>query len=326
MRYHFADPTRIVSDQLADKVWTAQPDTPILIQSLAEYNPDEAQKRPAVLVARGDQVPDQAQGMDTRLIGGCGPGNAAKVHVEFYRGSHTIHCVGGREGEEAVLTGEVHRELRGFLPLVWPRICLLRARVARHRGPAEAGGAQGNVRQPDRAGVRVLPGGPAFSRSTRPTWWARSGRSWSRWPSLPCSAGGPVGDFVPWWLLVPGGNVAMPKRVLTAAAALQRNQRMDTSVGAPLRPTIIGPRAALRPVRRRLRARHAVRLRPGRRERGRLAGPGRRRGGRPRLRPALPRRRPPAVFHQAHRFRRVRPGPVDLPEPGPGRQLRLQDG
>jgi hypothetical protein len=127
MRYHFADTTRIVLDELADKVWIDTAETPIIIGSLAEYNPEQANNRPAILVARLAQQPAGEKGIDHRRMGGCGPGDAAVIRHMMWSGAHVIHCIGGREGEGELLASEVWSEITGFLNLVAPRICLIRA-------------------------------------------------------------------------------------------------------------------------------------------------------------------------------------------------------
>jgi hypothetical protein len=126
MRYHFAAASRITLEPLSGKVWTDTPDSPILIQSLAEYSPDVAQGRPAVLVAMLEQTPDPNRPIDDRRMGGCGPGAAELVYHQFHVGKHVLHCIGGKEGEANLLAFEVYREIVSFGPVVRPRLCLHR--------------------------------------------------------------------------------------------------------------------------------------------------------------------------------------------------------
>lgn len=127
MRYHFADPTRIATPNLVERVWTDEPSTPLIIASLAEYNPEQASGRPALLVQMNRQTPDpQRRSIDHRPMGGCGTGEAALVHTRFWYGQHTIHCVAGAEGEALLLATEIADEIDFFAHIVRPGWCLHR--------------------------------------------------------------------------------------------------------------------------------------------------------------------------------------------------------
>jgi hypothetical protein len=122
LRWHFSDPTRIEIPDLVDRVWVANETSPIVISSLAEWNPNNSSERPAIFVDRLDQDRDLAnRGIGDQLQGGK-PGNFAF----FVTGAHVVHCVGGREGEAEILAKEVWRELSRFGPIIRPALCLLR--------------------------------------------------------------------------------------------------------------------------------------------------------------------------------------------------------
>lgn len=123
MRYHFGETSRIAHPDLKDRVWVDNESTPILIQSLAEYSPNVANLRPAILVDRLEQKP-YARTLDTRRIGGCGYGTAEKQYQQHWIGQHVLYCVGGREGEAELLAGEVFKEIFGFCKVLRVPLCL----------------------------------------------------------------------------------------------------------------------------------------------------------------------------------------------------------
>jgi hypothetical protein len=122
LRFHFASAARIEHPALADRVWTADPSSPIFISSLAEWNPTQSTQRPAVLVDRLEQAKD----MGARAIGDQFQGGAPGRYGHLMQGRHVVHCLGGREGEADLLAWEVWRELVRFARPVGQRLCLLR--------------------------------------------------------------------------------------------------------------------------------------------------------------------------------------------------------
>ena len=127
LRYHFADASRIVYPDLRGRVWTDADSTPIVLQSLAEFDPNKTAERPAVLVQPYGVTPaDQRRPINNQLLGGCGVGNTRQVFARLWKGRFLLHCVGGREGEGLLLAAEVAEELDGFAPVVRPALCLER--------------------------------------------------------------------------------------------------------------------------------------------------------------------------------------------------------
>lgn len=124
LRWHFSLASRIEFADLAARVWTPDPQTPIVITSLAEWKPDSSSQRPAILVDRLVQEKDQqTMGIGDQLMG-IKQGNFS----DFMTGSHVIHCLGGREGEADILATEVWRELKRFAQEIRKAACLLRFR------------------------------------------------------------------------------------------------------------------------------------------------------------------------------------------------------
>lgn len=122
LRFHFSLASRIEYPVLADRVWTNLESTPLVISSLAEWKPNEADKRPAILIDRLDQETD----MQHRPIGPQYQGVKEGYHEDFMVGQHVVHCLGGKEGEAEYLAFEVWRELKRFAPVVRDYLCLYR--------------------------------------------------------------------------------------------------------------------------------------------------------------------------------------------------------
>lgn len=125
LQAHFSVATQIEDPNLVARVWTNQPSSPIVISSLAEWNPGTANNRPAILVDRLEQNRDQAKAIIGDQQQGVRPGS----YAVFMTGAHVVHAIGGREGEADILAKEIWRELAKFAPIIAPRLCLNRMRV-----------------------------------------------------------------------------------------------------------------------------------------------------------------------------------------------------
>lgn len=125
LRGHFSVASRIEYPDLVGRVWTSNREqSPIQICSLAEWNPTESNKRPAILVDRLDQERDLAHQAIGDQWQGVRPGN----YWILKTGQHVVYCVGGREGEADLLAAEVERELVRFGPIAQQYLCLMRFR------------------------------------------------------------------------------------------------------------------------------------------------------------------------------------------------------
>lgn len=130
LRFHFGEAGRIHCPQLKNLVYVpdgpdGEPTTPLVISTLAEYRPNDASRRPAVLVERGDQqLEGAAAGIGLRELGTFQLNHTVPMH-----GSHTVFCLAGREGEIELLAAEVLLELVGFHQQAADRLCLRRLRA-----------------------------------------------------------------------------------------------------------------------------------------------------------------------------------------------------
>lgn len=134
MQYHFGVTTRIEFPALKDRVWSSDPAvSQIWIGSLAEWDPKQSEKRPAILIDRAEQDLDvQHLGIGAGQLQGVRPG----YYMHYMTGTHEFNCLGGREGEAEYLAAEVWRELTRYADRVRRWLCLARllpVRVGRRR-------------------------------------------------------------------------------------------------------------------------------------------------------------------------------------------------
>ncbi len=129
LRYHFGSADRIVDPALKDRVYTAD-DTNINglhIGTLAEYTPAEDSFRPCLLIEANDQdIAQQGQTLGQKRFGG----TEDRV-VTPMTGSHVVFCLGGREGEAAVLASEVMQDAAAFIQVISERVGATRLRMTK---------------------------------------------------------------------------------------------------------------------------------------------------------------------------------------------------
>lgn len=130
MRHHFGSANRIENGNLKSRLWVAGETTPIIIGSPAEWNPNNANLRPAVLIEAQEQQPGPQNGIDERLMGGGGIEAMELRYVSFWQGSHIVYCLGGQEGEVLALWSEVLRELHQFQSQMRAALDLMSLKVA----------------------------------------------------------------------------------------------------------------------------------------------------------------------------------------------------
>lgn len=133
---HFSKAGRIEHPQLRSRLWSAMPDSPILIESITRWKPEETEKRPAVIIKRNDAAVEP-RGIDNKLMGGGLDLTGSEHYATFVRGSHTLFCLAGQAQEAEILGGEVYREFMQFGPQLREVLGLMRFGVAGLGGPAE---------------------------------------------------------------------------------------------------------------------------------------------------------------------------------------------
>lgn len=106
----------------------------ILIESITRWNPNNADKRPAVLIKRNDwrwmrqTIGDKA---------GENPYTGSTSYMGFWEGSHTLYCLAQNGAETEFLTTEVVRFLVTFSPLIRDQMDLMRFLVSSVGGIGE---------------------------------------------------------------------------------------------------------------------------------------------------------------------------------------------
>jgi hypothetical protein len=116
LRQHFADRDNIADPPLRHTLWEAQNPRGIVIESATRWDPQLAQKRPAVLVRRNSWSVAQIA-LNNEYQGWLQP-DGSRHFEDLWRGSHTLFCL-ARESEEAERLGtEVALEVFRFGPIL----------------------------------------------------------------------------------------------------------------------------------------------------------------------------------------------------------------
>ena len=140
---HFADVQNIEDPKVRRQIETLgawQPvenglnQSSILIESITRWNPNNADKRPAVLIKRNDwrwmrqTIGDKA---------GENPYTGSTSYIGFWECSHTLYCLAQNGAETEFLTTEVVRFLVTFSPLIRDQMDLMRFLVSSVGGIGE---------------------------------------------------------------------------------------------------------------------------------------------------------------------------------------------
>jgi hypothetical protein len=127
LRYFFGEAGQIGYPELRERIWKPDiKDTKILIESVAAWKPQDIQRRPAIMVKRGQQ---------TLLKNTIGDGQVQSLlptldtYQEFWQGSHTIFALGRTEGEAEILADEIGLAISQFSPKLRSDFKLLRLRL-----------------------------------------------------------------------------------------------------------------------------------------------------------------------------------------------------
>jgi hypothetical protein len=118
--------TRQHKRQLEDLVWNKDAKlTTIQIEPVYRYIAQDIQRRAAIYVKRGKQVPEKRcidNGMTTGAIYDKNTKKLVRVPGEFHsrlvRGTHTIYCVAFSAAESDLLADEVFHHLMEFGPVI----------------------------------------------------------------------------------------------------------------------------------------------------------------------------------------------------------------
>jgi hypothetical protein len=129
---HFSDPANIEEGRIRQQieslgVWKPADNglnqTGLLIESITRWNPNNNDKRPAVLIKRNTWawqrigIGDKAGGNDY---------TGASSYTGFWNGSHTLYCLATNGAETEFLAAEVVKFLVTFAPLIVDQMNLMR--------------------------------------------------------------------------------------------------------------------------------------------------------------------------------------------------------
>jgi hypothetical protein len=110
-------------------VWTNNPATTgIAIEMAGGWTPELTEKRPAVIIRRGDW--NRVRGsIDDRCLPDSPDGHT--YHGNFWQASHTLMCMTGDSVESDLLMAEVFRQLNQFGPAIRKGLQIMRFEVVK---------------------------------------------------------------------------------------------------------------------------------------------------------------------------------------------------
>jgi len=117
----WANPQNIIAPEMKQYVWSEQPDSGILIESVHRYRADVVEKRPAIMIKR-NSFRNMQVGFGGQIFGGGmeayeSEKGAISRHQTLFIGSHTLFCIHGTGASTEILATEVMGHLVACL---WP--------------------------------------------------------------------------------------------------------------------------------------------------------------------------------------------------------------
>jgi hypothetical protein len=108
----FADPNNIETEQLRGLLWKATQPTGILIESITRWKPEATEKRPAIIIKRGNWtssrlVLNDSAGTENMYLG-------SQKYGRLMAGSHTLFCISNSGVQAEILAGEVFKDLNTY--------------------------------------------------------------------------------------------------------------------------------------------------------------------------------------------------------------------
>jgi len=140
---HFSSDKYIEEPDLRHLIWKSGEDTGILIESIHRWRPETTERRPAVIVKR-NAYQNERRGIGDRRMGPIADKEGNDHYVTFWKGSHTLFCIGGTGAQAEILATEVQRELTEFGPELVRTLGLMRFQVTEIGAVGELEEAQEN--------------------------------------------------------------------------------------------------------------------------------------------------------------------------------------
>ncbi len=108
----FSDPNNIEAEPLRGLLWKATQPTGILIESITRWKPEATEKRPAIIIKRGNWtssrlVLNDSVGTDDTYLG-------SQRYGRLMAGSHTLFCISNSGAQSEIIAGEVFKDLNTY--------------------------------------------------------------------------------------------------------------------------------------------------------------------------------------------------------------------
>jgi hypothetical protein len=108
----FSDADNIETEQLRGMLWTATQPTGILIESITRWKPEATEKRPAIIIKRGNWASSRLVLNDSAGIGDVYLGS--QRYGRLMTGSHTLFCISNSGAQSEIISGEVFKDLNTY--------------------------------------------------------------------------------------------------------------------------------------------------------------------------------------------------------------------
>lgn len=116
---YFGNADNILHANLKDRIYSDTDTTGLSIEAGSAFTPTKAERRPAIIIRRGEWKNSQ-EGFYGGFVQGSSPGQ----FVRLVMGSHNIICIGKTPGEAEILGDEVFRLFSHVTPQMLERSCL----------------------------------------------------------------------------------------------------------------------------------------------------------------------------------------------------------
>lgn len=108
----FSDANNIETEQLRGMLWKATQPTGILIESITRWKPESTEKRPAIIIKRGNWTSSRLVLNDSAGIGDSYLGS--QRYGRLMSGSHTLFCISSSGVQSEIISGEVFKDLNTY--------------------------------------------------------------------------------------------------------------------------------------------------------------------------------------------------------------------
>lgn len=108
----FSDPDNIETEQLRGMLWKATQPTGILIESITRWKPEATEKRPAIIIKRGNWTSSRLVLNDSAGMGDINLGS--QRYGRLMTGSHTLFCISNSGVQSEIISGEVFKDLNTY--------------------------------------------------------------------------------------------------------------------------------------------------------------------------------------------------------------------